>query len=271
MFAVVDHDEQFAWPQVPGDHLLDRGAFAWSQTPRLTDGGHDEGWISDGSQLHQPRPIGHVAHQVSCGLDRQPGLAGPTDTGEHDEPVVRYQTTQFFQLACPTDKRGEVVGQVVAADVHRLDRPVHYGKIGMSDLEHVLWVGQVLEVMRAEILKLESAIEVHPGRDGGQQDLAAMPGRHDAGRPVQNRSEVVAVPLLGRPGVDPHPDLDGRPRPVSREKTQLNGGGGGNGIVVEAERHRERIPGSREHVATSSIDLLPHDLVVQLEAGRHCV
>ena len=56
--------------------------------------------------------------------------------------------------------------------------------------------------------------------DEGQQHLTAVPGRHHPGRPVDRRTEVVAVPLLRRPGVQPHPHPQ-RHRPRLRPEPPL--------------------------------------------------
>ena len=77
---------------------------------------------------------------------------------------------QLIELFDVPDERREVVGQVVAADVHRLDGPVDDWQVRMADLEEVLGLVEVLEVVGTEIPQRQLTVEV--GGVGGDATTA---------------------------------------------------------------------------------------------------
>ena len=99
--------------------------------------------------------------------------------------------------------------------------------------------------------------------------LAATAEGHDPRRPVEDRTEVVPAPLLGRTGVEAHSNanLDVTPRlgveaALCRHRRIQGRASGG-------ECRGEGVPGGREHVAVAGLDRSPEDLVVtKVLAGR---
>jgi hypothetical protein len=94
--------------------------------------------------------------------------------------------------------------------------------------------------------------------------------RQEAGNAIQRRSEIVAVPLVGRAGVDRHPhaqptdgrEVGGLERPLRVEGRTGRGFGPG-------ERRAERVADGPEHVPAVRRDGGPHEPVVKTHGLLH--
>ena len=97
-----------------------------------------------------------------------------------------------------------------------------------------------------------------------------MPGRHHPGGPVQHRTEIVAVALLGLTGGDthPHPQRHGR-RPRPHPQRPLGVDRGVDRRRGPGERHRQPVPPSRKHIPVVGVHRGPHHLVMSRQRQPH--
>ena len=94
-----------------------------------------------------------------------------------------------------------------------------------------------------------------------QQDLTAVPGRHDPRRPVQRTTEVVAVTLLSDSRVQTHPHR--------HSHTALSPQRGMQRTYRIGERRREPVTARREDVAVKGVDRRAQHRVVNCELHPH--
>jgi hypothetical protein len=205
VLAVVQHEEQPSRPQRFAE-LVGRalpGSERDGHRPR-----HQVG-VRQRAQVDQEDAVGEGTECVLGGPDPQPGLPGSPDPGQGDQPVGAEQLRHFLELRLTSDETGEGLRQVVAVDRQRPQRRKGGGQGGMGDLEHVLGTGEVGQAVLAEIE------EAHVGRQvvaddlvgrARDDDLATVGHRHQAGDPVEGRSEVVAHPVFRPSDVDAHAD-----------------------------------------------------------------
>ena len=107
-------------------------------------------------------------------------------------------------------------------------------------------------------------------RHGRDENLTAMTGRHEAGRTVDDDTEIVVAPSLGKPCVhtDANPDDDTGGPGLSGQRA-LYGHCGVGRIVGSVERGVERVSAEREDDPPVGLDLVAKDLVVPSEGGLH--
>ena len=120
-------------------------------------------------------------------------------------------------------------------------------------LEETLRPPEVLQSMFPEVAQRgagrEPALDEAGGRLG-QQDLAAVTGRHDPRRPVHRGPKEVPAARLHLAGVDPHPHPDGAPvRPRLREQPVLSGDRGRHGADRNGEDGHESVAGRLDDLA----------------------
>ena len=196
------------------------------------------GGVTEGGELDQPRPVGKLRDQLGGDLEGQAGLADPANPGQGDQTMGSHLGDQFLYGAGTTHKTGALDGQVPR---HRVQGPqgreLDSQALG-ADLEDPVHPREVAQGMPAQID--QNDVVGHQLRRGRRdQDLAAVPGRHHPGRPVQRRTEVVLSPQLGRAGPDPHPRRQPQPAlPLDRRQ---------HGLRSRRERRAHPVPSVLEH------------------------
>ena len=97
----------------------------------------------------------------------------------------------------------------------------------------------------------------------GEQHLATVSGRHDAGGTVHGRSEVVAVSFERTADVQAHAHSWGEAaRPLLGGQTSLGGQHAADRVVDAGEGGAERVAGDGEHAAAMVFDGPAHGGVV---------
>lgn len=109
----------------------------------------------------------------------------------------------------------------------------------------------------------------HISRGPRDENLSAMPCRHDPSGSVEGRAEVVAVPLVCDSCVETHTDEDFFDLPWLTGQSLLHGDRRAEGVMRIAERRRKRIAGGREHVPVAVLDRRVQDLVVARHHPAH--
>jgi len=90
-----------------------------------------------------------------------------------------------------------------------------------------------------------------------------MCDRHQAGRPVHRRTEIVAVPFLDLPRVQPHSHADRRPvRPRFSRQCHLSLYGGCDRIRSPLEGNPEPVSTGGKHMPAMSLDRSSEQLVM---------
>jgi hypothetical protein len=101
------------------------------------------------------------------------------------------------------------------------------------------------------------------GRHRRAEHLATGGQRHQAGAPVDRRTEVVPFSLDRLAGVEAHPDADHRSLgPRLGFEHPLRFDGRRHGIARPTERRREPITPRRKHVPGMRFDRAANDLVM---------
>ena len=126
------------------------------------------------------------------------------------------------ELGVAADERGCLGREVVRPEVEGRQRRELGRQPRMGELEEALRPPEVLQSMLPEVAQRgavrEPALDEAGGRVG-QQDLAAVTGRHDPRRPVHRGPEEVPAARLDLAGVDPHPHPDRARRPATSART----------------------------------------------------
>ncbi len=108
------------------------------------------------------------------------------------------------------------------------------------------------------------------GRSTRHQYLPAVCGGFQAGRPVDDRPEVIAVALLAGTGMQAHADQDWPARrPGLRTQRLLSGQDRGDCGWCRPERRAEGVAYRLEDITARGLDGRPEDLVVAAERDRH--
>jgi len=125
--------------------------------PRLVEAkGLSNGWeyqvvVTNRGQGHERDAISEVRKQVCRNLDGQARLATPARAGESDQSRARQQLFHRRDLSLPTNKGGELLGQVVGQRVQRPQRREFRGKLRVKQLKDALRPGEILEPALAQI------------------------------------------------------------------------------------------------------------------------
>ncbi|HEX9413785.1 MAG TPA: hypothetical protein VF916_09815, partial [Ktedonobacterales bacterium] len=121
------------------------------------------------------------------------------------------------------------------------------GQTVEHDLMQMLGLLQVFEAMRPQVAQRRALWQLWLGQDAGsfgEQHLAAMPHRRDARRAHHVQPDVLTTRRhMGRAGVQPHPDLDGRAiGPGMGSQRPLRLGGRGQRAGSSGEGDKEGVP-----------------------------
>ena len=203
-------------PIVPDDRVGELLALIRVRLERGGDGcGHGVGGL-DRRQRDEPHAVVEVVdrrrpptRRASRVLPMPPGPVSVTrrTSGRRSSPV-RAATVS----SRPTNAVGWS-GRLFGRASSVAERRKAVRQVRVLDLEDVLGLEEVLEPAQPEVsqrhARPEPAADERRGRRR-QQDLAAVPGRSQAGDAVHGGPEVVAVAELGPAGVDGHPDADRR-------------------------------------------------------------
>ena len=179
----------------------------WS--PAMTDA--TSARVPDGLERHEPRPVGVAIGDVGRELQGEARLAGPAGARQGQEPGGLEQAARLGQLGLAPDEARQLRRQVVGSAVERPDRRELGPQPVDGELADLLGP-EVLEPMLAEAPQLRARrqlIEDERRRGLRQQDLAAVPGAGDPRRPVDVRTDVLAIAVeRAVAGVQAHPDVD---------------------------------------------------------------
>ncbi len=214
---------------------------------RVGDGGGQQMGLRDRGQGHEEGSVHEVVLRPVGHLDGHPGLARPSRPGQRDQTVVAEQPPGLRQLPTPPDQRRQPGGEVVPSDGPK-GREVGGEPLDL-ELEDPLGLGEVLQPVLPQVADLHLLRQACQRRVGGlgEQDLPAVAGRGDAGRPVDVQSDVVVTAEDPFAGVQAHPHLD---RcflvPAVTGELLLGPGGRLDRIGCVGEGHEERVAFGRD-------------------------
>jgi hypothetical protein len=275
LLEVVEHDEHLPLAQ-PVDELVLEGSVG-----RLADAQHATQReqcrvrVARPRQVHERDAIAVAAGDVMGDPDREGRLAGSTGTGEGQQAhaIVRQAPAELRALGIAADERGGLHRQPAGEVVERRQRREARLEARSHELEDLLRAADVLEPELAEVAQrggLREAIRHQRGRRGGQEDLAAMRGGHQARGPIDRRAEEVILALLRLAGMHGHPDAE-----RARRRPGLGGEGelGADTRLHRGCRGREHREGTvargLDQPSAGVLDALAEDGIVARERGRH--
>ena len=217
-------------------------------------------------QLHQPAPVGKPGRHRGGHRHGQAGLAHPAHPRQRHQPLLLHQSRQGGDVIAAADQLSAHRRQVGR---HHIDRPQRR-EHPTTHLEDLLGCAQVPQPVLAQTP--QPGLVGQPRGHLRAHRLAAMRHRHQPGRPVHRRTEIVPVPLLDLPGVQPHPHPQRRPdRPHLAHQRRLGVQRRRQGVTRPGERGREPVTPSREHQPAMPSDRRLHDLVMADQRHPHRV
>ncbi len=114
MLAVIEHHQQIARAQDPGEGGGERFGWGLAHAERTGNGLWDEGLVRQGRQLNQPDAVRVVVQNGSCHLERQPRFAAATHPRQRHQACPGEQCLHLGQLLLAADEAAERGRQVVA-------------------------------------------------------------------------------------------------------------------------------------------------------------
>src|SRR4051812_31596286 len=130
------------------------------------------------------------------------------------------------RLYLTPDEGGGLRRQIVMVAVEGAQGRELGGQVGRYDLEHPLRADEVAQAVLTQVTQADAGRKLitdqFPG-GGGEQDLAAVSGRAQAGDAVEGRAEVVAVAQLGCAHMEGRPHTQGDHRRMTAERCILLG------------------------------------------------
>ncbi len=154
-------------------------------------------------------------------------------------------------------------GEVVRPAADAPERGVIGGKALDQHVVEVLGVSDVLQAVRAEVPQGDPLGQgvLHQASGGVRdQDLSAVGGVGDAGRPVHVDADVVASAEDAIAGVEAHSDAQrGAMGPMVGGEPPLSGDRRLDGLHGTPEGREERVSVDPDHRASGVIDRPPHD------------
>ena len=275
LLEVVENDQDLLCAE-PAAELVERRAFSGvTEADRRCDEGKDRIAVGCGDEVDEVDAVGEPVDLVGGGTDGEPGLAAAAGTGERDESDVGVvqAISDGAEFRVAANERGCLGREVVRPEVEGRQRKELSRQPRKGKLEETLRPPEVLQSMLPEVAQRragrEPALDEAGGRLG-QQDLAAVTGRHDPRRPVHRGPKEVPAARLHLAGVDPHPHPDRAPvRPRLREQPVLSGGRGRHGADWNGEDGHESIAGRLDDLAARFGDRGPDDRLVPFEGRPH--
>ena len=141
------------------DHLDQTHPVARPQAPNVGHLVDDQGRIGDVGQPGHPHPVVEVVPEGFGHFQSKAGLAGPTHSGQGDQPVRLEQRVHFLEVGTPTDERGELGREVDPFDRLCAQRLGCIGQIGVDQLKQSFRALQVPEGMDAPIQQLHGGLD----------------------------------------------------------------------------------------------------------------
>ena len=188
MLAVVQHHQQAA-----GTEEVDDGRCQGHPlTLNRPHGGrhHLDQFVAvgRGGQLTHPRPVSEPRRQLGRHLEGQTGLSHPPDAGQRHQPGHPQLLGHRRQLHLSADERVGQKRQVPRQHVQRAQRL----EGALTDLEHPHRGRQIPQPVLAQVDDGHLPAEQ---RGGGlrAQHLPTMADRHQPGRLIHRRAEIVAA------------------------------------------------------------------------------
>jgi len=152
MLTVVEHEQQSAITDEPDQRVISRAAWliGQAQRPRHRNP-HDVG-MGDRREVDVPHAVGNLIRQLTGHLDRQPGLASATRTGQRDQPVLVDESTHVHHLRTASDEAGELNRKVLRCSGFRYPKPRELvAQIGVAQLNDPLGTRQVTQWVSPEL------------------------------------------------------------------------------------------------------------------------
>ncbi len=253
LLQVVEQEEQLALADVLGKPVL--GA------ERLRDGLRDECGVAQGGEPGPEDASLVRGNERSCRLERKPGLAGTSGTGQRDQAGSALDSLEDLrELTLPADEGARRARQVRVRD--GLERR-EGARAELEDRDRSL---DVLQTVLAKVDQLvRPLLEQRDGR-GRQHHLPAVGCAHDPGGLVHVHAHVLGRVESGITRVDADPDAD-RTRLQALHRLADRG----HGALRGGERIEERIPFVVHLVASMSGERLPDHPPVLPQRRAICV
>ena len=204
VLAVVDHDEGASIRQISVDAAIHRLGEARRrlQTERGRDCGIRRLLVGDGREVDEFGAVGEGRLRRTRRLDGEPRLPTASDSRERDDPVRVQFDGDCVQLPAPTDERRPGLGQAIASRLRRPQRRELRPQRRCRELVHAFLAVEPAQAVFAEI---DPFVRRRERRDHARpDDLLPMRGVAQARGSDHLRTEVVAVALVRRAGVQSH-------------------------------------------------------------------
>ena len=275
LLEVVEDDQDLLRAELAAQLVERRALRGVAEADRGRDQGEDGVAVGCRDEFDEVDAVGEPVDLIGGGADGEPGLAAAAGTGQRDEPdvLVVEALANRAELRIAADERGCLGRKVVRPEVEGRQRSELSRQPRMSKLEETLRPPEVLQSMFPEVAKRSAGREPTLDEAGGrlgQQDLAAVTGRHDPRRPVHRGPKEVAAARLHLAGVDPHPHPNRAPvRPRLREQPALSGDRGRHGADWNGKDGHQSVAGRLDDLAAQIGDRGPDDRVVPFEGRPH--
>ena len=215
MLEVVEHQQQPLLPEVVLQAIEQRPFAGLADAERLGDGRADQTWIGQWGQGNEEDAVLEAVEYFGGNLEGQAGLAGPAGAsqGEQADILAQQQPLHLRHLPLAADEWAALERQVVRPGAQAPQRRELRRQAGDDELEDALRARQVLQAVLAQVTRARSLrqlpLDQHPCRLG-EQHLAAVAGRAEAGGAVDIQADVAAGAEARLAGVQahPHPDRD---------------------------------------------------------------
>src|SRR6266699_1646029 len=169
LLEVVQQQQHLSLSQFLCETFQEYLATSFPDDKRLSNGRHDQGRITDRSQVHEKHATGKQLTDVCCHLQAEAGFSCPSWTRECHEAHVfaTQQVCDGRHLLLATKKRRRLDRQVVGRAIEGVERWKVGGQVGDHELEEAHGTSQVLEAMLAEIAQMYALRQVlfHEGAD----------------------------------------------------------------------------------------------------------
>jgi hypothetical protein len=273
VLAVVQNEQELAGLEGIREGLGERAARRLAQAQRPGHALRDERRLRQRRQLHHPDPIRVVLEELSGELQGQTGLAAAGRPREREQPRARQQAPQLVDLALPADEARRLERQVVGQELQRAERREVARQPRVQQLIDLLRPLQVLETGLAQVPQRGSVREAvaHQVVDRLREEgLAPVADREQPGGAVQDRTEVVALPLLGGSGVKRHAGPQrARLAPFFGGERELGFQSGGERLRRPLESHGEGVSAGLEDAPPVTRDRLAQELIVAGDRTAH--
>ena len=217
---------------------------------------HDEGGIGQRGEIDEEDPIRIPIERFGSDLQRQPRLAGPPGpvrvTSRAPSSSIDRMSRDLLLTTDEGGRRGGEVGRMPGQAEQRRELVRQPWCDHLKDLFRLLQIPQAVGAERAQADAGRQGTSDQPLDDLRQQDLGAVPGRQQAGQPVERSGEVIAVARDGFPGMERHAHPQGSRRvgPGLGLQSPLSSDGSRDGVGSGGKGRLDRVPhGLEQHAA----------------------